>query len=227
MTLIFQRLLGAAALAALTVSSGLSAPALAAATAAPAGLDEAIREIALDWETAKFATPEDARAAAMEALQARAEALAGRFPGRAEPLVWDGILLSERAALAGPFSALGLAKRARAALEKAGQIDPAALDGGAPTSLGALYHSVPGFPIGFGDDGDARALLEQAVTLAPEGLDAWYFYGRFLYDKGDYAGAAGALKHALDAPPHPGRPLWDQNRRQDAQRLLAEIGSRS
>ncbi len=212
-------LAGAIALATMMTAS--------AGTAPPAGLDDAVREIALHWESIKFAQPEDLRAEMMGALESKAAALAARYPGRAEPMVWDGILLSERAALAGPFSALGFAKKARDVLRKAEQIDPAVLDGGAPTSLGALYHSVPGFPIGFGDDDTARKLLKQAVGVAPQGMDAWFFYGSFLYDKGEYADAADALANVVSAPPHPDRPLWDRNRRNEAKRLLTKIESRS
>lgn len=217
-------------LRALGLAGALALPAIhgaIAGTVTPADLGDAVREIALHWETIKFAQPDSRRSEMMDALESRAAALAERYPERAEPLVWDGILLSERAAMAGPFSALGLAKQARQVLSEAEKIDPAALDGGAPTSLGALYHSVPGFPLGFGDDDSARALLKQAVSVAPNGMDAWFFYGSFLYDKGEYADAADALRNVVSAPPHPDRPLWDRNRRDEANRLLAQIRQRS
>jgi cytochrome c-type biogenesis protein CcmH/NrfG len=67
--------------------------------------------------------------------------------------------------------------------------------------------------MGFGDTAKARALLEQAVRDAPAGLDAWYFYGDFLFSQKDYAKAAEVFQHALTLPPHPDRPLWDHNRR--------------
>jgi Tfp pilus assembly protein PilF len=89
-----------------------------------------------------------------------------------------------------------------------------------------LYYRVPGFPIGFGDTAKARQLLEQAVKLAPTGLDAWYFYGDFLYDQKEYSKAAEAFHHALNLPPHPDRPLWDKNRRLVIQERLDSIAAK-
>lgn len=52
---------------------------------------------------------------------------------------------------------------------------------------------VPGSPIGFGDDAKARQLLQQALALDPNGLDANYFWGDVLYDQGAKAGAKAAI----------------------------------
>ncbi|MDQ0390958.1 tetratricopeptide repeat protein [Labrys monachus] len=191
-------------------------------------LDAAVHHLQARWEEIKFGVPEgDKQTELMDALGEEADAVAAQYPDRPEALIWDGILTSERASMAGPFSALGLAKRAREILEKADRLDPVALDAGAPTSLGVLYYRVPGFPIAFGDKGKAQRLLEQAVRTAPNGLDAWYFYGDFLYSQGEYVQAATALHHALALPPHPDRPLWDKNRRLVIQELLAKIQERT
>jgi tetratricopeptide (TPR) repeat protein len=125
--------------------------------------------------------------------------------------------------MASTFYALGFAKRARDILEQAYNMDPARMDAGATTSLGVLYYRVPGFPIGFGDKPKARQLLEQAVKLAPNGLDAWYFYGDFLYTQNEYPKAIEVFQHALKIPQHPDRPLWDKNRRLVIEELLDKI----
>ena len=119
------------------------------------------------------------------------------------------------------------AKEAKKILEKADGISPAALDAGAPTCLGVLYYRVPGFPLGFGDTTKARELLKQAVSLAPDGMDANYFYADFLVNEKDYAEAEKVLKHALSLPARPDRPLWDQNRRGVMRALLAKAQSQS
>jgi tetratricopeptide (TPR) repeat protein len=129
----------------------------------------------------------------------------------------------ERARFDGKHDALGFAKRARDILEQAYSLDPARSDAGATTSLGVLYYRVPGFPIGFGDKARARQLLEQAVKLAPNGLDAWYFYGDFLYTQNELPQADEVLRHALKIPQHPDRPLWEKNRRLVIEELLAKI----
>ncbi|MFG1346386.1 tetratricopeptide repeat protein [Xanthobacter autotrophicus DSM 431] len=185
-----------------------------AARAADDPVATQVRQIQIKWETIKFTVPEgDKQTDQMNTLGAEADALAAKYPDRVEALIWDGILTSERASMVNPISALSLATRARDTLEKAYKMSPTALDSGAPTSLGVLYYRVPGFPVAFGDKKKARHLLEQATSDAPNGLDAWYFYGDFLLAQGEYAKAREAFSHALAIPAHPDRPLWDQNRR--------------
>ena len=124
--------------------------------------------------------------------------------------------------MAGSLSAMGYAKNAKAILEQAYAKDPAALDAGAPTSLGVLYYRVPGWPLGFGDNDKARELLAQAVSLAPNGMDANYFYADFLISQHEYAAAYKVLRHASSLPPQQNRPLWDKNRRAVIRELMAK-----
>ena len=187
-------------------------------------LDAAVRHLQTEWEKIKFTVPEGGKQTEqMNSLGSEADAVAQKYPERVDALIWDGIITSERASMASMFSALGLATRARDILEKANKLNPAALDAGAPTSLGVLYYRVPGFPIGFGDKKKARQLLQQAVQLAPNGLDAWYFYADFLYSEKELPKADQAFRHALTLPPHPERPTWDKNRRLVIQEKLDSI----
>jgi tetratricopeptide (TPR) repeat protein len=206
-------------------AASFAAPAAAAPVRAVEDpLAAPLRQLEVKWETIKFTVPEgDRQTRQMDALGAEADALAAKFPDRVEALIWDGILTSERASMASAFSALSLANRARDTLERAYRMNPTALDAGAPTSLGVLYYRVPGFPIGFGDNAKARKLLEQAIAAAPDGLDAWYFYGDFLMSRGEYARARDAFLHALSIPTHTDRPLWDENRRLVIKEKLDDI----
>jgi tetratricopeptide (TPR) repeat protein len=189
--------------------------------------DAEVHRLQSTWEAIKFGVPEgDEQTKQMNALGDDADAVAAKFADRPEVLIWDGIITSERASLASAFSALGLAKRARDILQNAYEMAPAKLDAGATTSLGVLYYRVPGFPIGFGDKAKARQLLEQATKLAPTGLDAWYFYGDFLYEQKEYFKAAEVFHHALSIPPHPDRPIWDKNRRLVIEERLASIAAK-
>ena len=75
-----------------------------------------------------------------------------------EPLIWDGIVTSERASLTWGFTALKLATKARDILISAERQDPKALDAGAPTSLGVLILSCSGVPYRLGRYREGSAL---------------------------------------------------------------------
>jgi len=153
-----------------------------------------------------------------------------KYPGRPEPVIWKGVLLSEGASMANEsnsmLTARSLAYEARDTLLQAEKIDPSALEAGAPTSLGVLYYRVPSFPIAFGDTDLARKYLEEAIRNAPNGMDANYFYGDFLYNQRDYAGAQRVWKHALALPPNTERPVWDKARREVIQQNLAKMAAK-
>jgi len=193
--------------------------------ATDSGLGNRIADIQHRWARISYQMPEGQRADAFDKLEKRADALTSEYPDRVEPRVWKAIVLSSHAAVAGPFSALKMAERARDLLLEAEQKDPTALNGSIPTSLGTLYAKVPGWPLGFGSDDKARAYFHKALKVNPDGLDPNYFYGQFLYDQGDYRGALEHLRKALDAPDRPGRPLADKGRRQQARALMAKAQS--
>lgn len=210
----FSRLAGTLACFAL-----LAPPALQADDAFDAGLKSVLDA----WAIANYQTPKDKQEAAFEKLMVESEALANRYPQRPEALIWDGIVLSTYAGVNGGLGALGAAKKARARFEAALAIDATALDGSAHTSLGTLYHKVPGWPIGFGSDKKAREHLEKAVQIAPNAIDVNYFYGEFLYDKGEYAKALQHLETAQKAPPRPGREIADAGRQAEIRDLIEKI----
>lgn len=207
----------------LCVGLSLLGSSMAHATSSDAALDADLHKLELQWERVKF--QEDGQPQQfddMAAVAKQAAALVAKYPGRAEPLIWEGIATSEEAGLASMLHAMSYAKSAKKLLEEADAIDSSALDAGAPTCLGVLYYRVPGFPVGFGDTDKARKLLNQAVALAPDGMDANYFYADFLMNEKEYAAAEKVLKHALSLPPRPDRPLWDQNRRGVMKALLVK-----
>jgi tetratricopeptide (TPR) repeat protein len=191
-------------------------------------LSAEVLRLSLDWEHIKFQVDNlDEQERQMAVLAEHAADIVRRYPTAPEALIWLGIVNSEQASMAGqnnsPFKALGFANRARDILEKVEKTDPATMEAGAPTSLGVLYYRVPGFPIGFGDKAKARKLLQEAIANSPNGLDANYFYGDFLYEQHEYPEAIKVLKRALTLPGHPDRPIWDRSRRLVIQELLAKM----
>ena len=80
---------------------------------------------------------------------------------------------------------------------------------------------MPGWPIGFGDDAKARELLQKALAINPDGIDSNYFYGEFLYRKGETTGAPGA--RARSRRRRVRAPLADEGRRKEIESLLAAL----
>src|SRR5688500_5985555 len=205
--------LTAAALCALTALFTLS-PARAGA------LEDGLTEIQHDREIIRYQTPAAEREKRYEALLTKAHRLSESQPGRSEPLIWEGIVVSSLAGEKGGLGALSLVKEAKSLYEEAIKIDGTALDGSAYNSLGVLYYKVPGWPLGFGDKDKARKLLQQALALNPKGIDPNFFYGEYLLESKQVAGALGSLERAMQAPSRPGRQIADAGRREETRELI-------
>ena len=215
----FSRL--GAALAAMLACAGI-----AHASDNPA-MDAAVQRINDQWAHIRYQVPDrDQQYRELDALAGQAAQVVAHYPGRAEPLLWQGIVVSEEAARASVLKQLGLAGQARAILEKAQAIDPNVADGGVKMSLGVLYYRVPGFPIGFGSTAKARSLLEGALQQDPRGLDNNFFYADFLNDEGKPAQAKTYVIRGLQAPVSTARPVWDAGRRAEMRALLAKINAK-
>ncbi len=182
-----------------------------------------VMRIQTDWARVNYKVPEKEQEAAFKALAEQARAVSEKLHGRAEPLIWEGIVLAGYAKAKGGLGALGLAEKARDRLLEAERIDANALSGSVYTSLGSLHYKVPGWPIGFGNKKKAKEYLQKALSLNPEGIDSNYFWADFLKEQGDYAAAVAAYKKALAAPPRPGREDADTGRRADIAHGLKEV----
>lgn len=188
-----------------------------------APVDDAVAELQRDWEVIRYQTPSAEREKRFEMLSGKAHKVVEAYPGRSEPLIWQGIIVSSLAGEKGGIGALGLVKQAKADYEQALQIDPRALDGSAYNSLGVLYYKVPGWPLGFGDKVKAKELLQKALAINPQGIDPNYFYGEYLVETKQSGEAVAYLERALQAPSRPGRQVADAGRREEVRALLAKI----
>jgi tetratricopeptide (TPR) repeat protein len=184
-----------------------------------------LEEVQRAWAQANYTLSGDQQLAALASLSEEIDAALAEDQSNAELLIWDGIVKSTRAGKAGGLGALKLVKAARKSLERAIKLDPAALQGSAYTSLGALYYQVPGWPLAFGDDDKARELLTKAVEVNRQGIDSNYFYGDSLAKQREYAAARQALEKALSAPERPNRPVADAGRRAEIRALLDTLQS--
>jgi tetratricopeptide (TPR) repeat protein len=185
-----------------------------------------LQRLQQQWEQIRYKSPADAQEAPLERLTGDARLAASQRPANADLLIWYAIIESTYAGAKGGLGALSHAKNARSSLEQALAINPDALAGSAYTSLGSLYYQVPGWPIGFGDDKQAEHYLKKGLAINPDGIDSNYFYGDYLFRKGDHAGAARYLNKALQAAPRPGRKLADDGRRGEIAALLEKIAAR-
>ena len=188
-----------------------------------AGIEDSVAEVQRDWEVIRYQSPAAEREKKFEALATKAHQVSEAFPGRSEPLIWEGIVVSSLAGEKGGLGALGLVKQAKSLYETAIQVDGTALDGSAYNSLGVLYYKVPGWPIGFGDKNKARELLQKALSINPRGIDPNFFYGEYLIETKRPEEAVPYLERALQAPARPGRQIADAGRREEARALLDRV----
>lgn len=183
----------------------------------------AVVELQKQWANVNYQLQGKAQLQAYEPLLAKVDEINRQFPDDAAVLIWSGIIKSSYAGTKGGIGALKYAKASKADLERALELDSNALAGSAYTSLGTLYFKVPGWPIGFGDDQQAKTLLRQALVVNPHGIDSNYFYAEFLRDSGDYVQAAHYYNKALSAPARPDRPAADLGRRREIETALIAI----
>lgn len=186
-------------------------------------LDAAIEKLQHDWATANYKAADKDKEAVFKKLSEEAHQVTAANPGRAEPLIWEAIILSGYAKYKGVFGDAGVAEQARDLLFEAEKIDPNALNGSIYTTLGSLHYKVPGWPIGFGDKKKARAYLEKSLQINPDGIDPNYFMGDFLLERNDRIKALEYLKKALNAPARPGREDADEGRKADIQADIRKI----
>ena len=185
-------------------------------------LDASIAKLQHDWAKDYYQTPEKDKEAAFEKLVKEAHQVTTANPGRAEPLIWEGIITSTLAKYQSIFSAGGTAKAARDLLLAAAKTDANALQGSALTSLGSLYYKVPRFG-SFGDHDKAREYLERALKINPDGIDPNFFMGELMVERGEKAKALEYFKKALNAPARPGREDADAGRKAEIQDAIRKI----
>jgi hypothetical protein len=186
----------------------------------------ALLHIQQRWAKVNYQLTDSEQDAAFKDLLKEVTALTKAHPQKAELAIWKGIIQSSYAGAKGGLGALSLAKEAKQSLEQAIAIDPEALSGSAYTSLGTLYHKVPGWPLAFGNDKTAKSMLEQALVINPQGIDPNYFYGEFLYDEHQYAKAKDVLQTALNAPKREYRELADEARRAEVHALMQKVDAK-
>lgn len=179
----------------------------------------------LRWAELAYTVPFDDREAGYLTLLADAQAGLVAEPQNSELKLWTAIIKSSLAEVSSPLTALSLAKEARNDLKALIDSDPQVAKGSAYSSLGILYHSVPGWPLGFGDEDKARELLAKGVKMNPEGMDADYFHALFLIDQQEYELAEQRLLKSQAATAEEGHELAHSGRHEQVLETLATLKS--
>lgn len=175
-----------------------------------------------EWAEIFYRQPEDTQAEQFEKLLPRIHALVERYPKEAEPLVMEAILLCTYASVEFGFGALDKVERARELLIQSIDLDPRAMEASAYVTLGNLYYRLPGWPISYGDEDQARFYLEAALRLFPDTMDTNYFYGDYLLGQGEFAKALPYLEKADRATIRPHARLSDMRLKEELKRALKD-----
>lgn len=195
-------------------------------TAAPS-VHQLVHSLQDEWADIFYRLPENKQARKLETLLPKVHALIERYPLEAEPLVMEAIVLCSYAAAEFNLGSLSKVKQARDLLLKSITLDPMAMDGSAYVVLGNLYYRLPGWPISYGDDDQARQYFEAAIKLYPESLDTNYFYGDFLMDQGEFGKALYYLEKADKAPVRAQSSLSDLKLKSELKQLLKDARERN
>ncbi|NRQ41900.1 hypothetical protein HRH59_04840 [Rheinheimera sp. YQF-2] len=196
---------------------------LVSTNAALADVLDDIEPLQQRWAEVNYQLEGDQRESAFDALLKQADEVVKANTDKAEAYIWRGIIASSYAGAKGGLGALSLTGQSKADLEQAITLNDTALQGSAYTSLGVLYYKVPGWPVGFGSDKKARAMLNKALELNPQGIDPNYFYAEFLLEERDYKAAMRYLEVAKNAPARPDRPLADSGRQHEIAALESKL----
>lgn len=182
----------------------------------------AVQNIEAEWARIHYSVPRAQQDAAFQVLLAEIKHLKAQYPEQAEFIIQEAIVIATNAENINGFKALAAIHTARDLLLHAIELNPNASQGAAFVALGSLYSLVPGWPIAYGDNNKAQALLEKALSINPNTIDANYFYATFLADRGQRQEALRYFQRALAIPVRASQVFADSQLHQQAKQALAE-----
>ena len=188
--------------------------------AAESNVHQLVQILHDEWADIFYRLPEDEQADKYEVLLPKVRALVERYPQEAEPLIIEAFVLCTYAATEYNLGSLRKVERARELLLKSIALNPTSMDGSAYVTLGNLYYRLPGWPISYGDDDQARQYLETALKLFPDVLDTNYFYGDFLTGQGEFRQALPYLEKANKVAVRPESLLSDLKLKEELKHRL-------
>jgi len=210
-----------------TIIIAMAALAMAEPAAAADLISAAIDHIETGWAQARFAPGDKAaQVAACDRSIATTIEIEKQAPGRAEPIVWRGVLMNAKAGVVRGFAGLRLVSDARGELERAEAFAPNAETGRGLIRLGRLYYQVPGPPIAFGNRAKAKAYLLRALAMSPGRPESNLAYGDYLVEGVCFAEAEPILQRALAAKIDAAHPVAKKAQRAEAAALMKTVRAR-
>lgn len=189
-------------------------------------LQDSLKNIETEWASIYYSFPKSKQEPAFAQLLDKATNLVKQYPNAAEPLFWQAVVKATYADHQDAFSALSAINEARDLLLKAIKINPETMSGSAYVTLGTLYYMVPKWPVSFGDDDAAKQMLETALKINPNSIDANYFYGEFLMLHNKPNDAAAYFEKATVAPVRPEQLYADNQLKAEAKLALQNTQKR-
>lgn len=193
---------------------------------AETSLKDSLTNIEAEWASIYYRTPKNKQGPAYVQLLDKTTSLVRQYPDAAEPIFWQAVLKATYAAHQDAFSALNAIHEARDLLMKAIKINPKTMSGSAYVTLGTLYSMAPVWPISFGDEKTAKQMLETALKINPDGIDANYFYGEFLMSHSKPGDAAVYFERATSAPVRAEQSYADNQLKAEARLALKHTRER-
>jgi len=147
-------------------------------------LASAVQYIESEWAHIHYSVAREQQDKEFKHLLSEVTDLQMQHPKQAEFIIQQAIIVASNAENVDAFSALEAIHEAKDLLVQAIDLNPKALDGAAFVILGTLYYRVPAWPIAYGDNNKAQQLLEKALTINVNAIDANYYYADFLLTQG-------------------------------------------
>jgi len=189
-------------------------------------LASAVQSIESEWARIRYSVAKEQQEMEFSHLLATVETFQVEHPKQAELIIQKAIVVATNAENVAPLDALDAIHEARDLLLQAIKLNPNALQGAAYVTLGTLYYRVPAWPIAYGDDDKAQQLLENALAINANTIDANYFYADFLVAQGKQGQALKHFNRALNVPVRESQILADTRLQALAQEAIDELGAK-
>ncbi|MCF7971406.1 MAG: tetratricopeptide repeat protein [Methylococcaceae bacterium] len=180
----------------------------------------AVQHIESEWARIYYSVAKELQDKEFKQLLSEVTALNAQHPKQAELIIQQAIIVATNADNVGAFSALEAIHEARDLLVQAIELNPKASQGAAFVTLGALYYRVPAWPIAYGDKDKAQKLLETALAINANTIDANYYYADFLASQGKPQQARKYFNRAIAIPVRETQVLADTQLQKQAKLAL-------